>query len=77
MAWAATSTSIKAQSWFVTTLRQGLSELREFEEGRRECPSLQSVLWRLFCARAHCGQQVGWVTAMRLIEQEHASKDRD
>lgn len=52
-------------------LKQGLDDMNAFELGyTMSFASLQSVVWRIFCKKAHCSLQNSWTPAKQMTEAE-------
>jgi hypothetical protein len=64
------------QDWSEEVIAQGLKDMEDFETGRCEgYASLQSVLWKLFCAREECDIFNSWEIAKELVEKQMISYD--
>ena len=69
-----THTERAIQNWSAEVITQALKDMEAFETGRVEgYASLQSVLWKLFCARAECDLFDSWDVAKDAVEEEMAS----
>ena len=62
------------RSWSDEVIAQALKDMEAFERGGvGGYASLQSVLWKLFCARAKCDLFDSWDEAKELVETEMMS----
>jgi len=71
-----TQTERAIRHWSDEVIARALEDMEAFETGKvGGCASLQSVLWKLFCARVQCDLFNSWEEAKELVEEKMASYD--
>lgn len=74
-AWATVAQTISLiHEWSNDVISKALADMEAFETGKtRGYASLQSVLWKLFCARKECDMFDSWEEARETVEMEMLS----
>jgi hypothetical protein len=73
-AWAVVQTSGAIHEWSNAVIFEALADMEAFETGKTQgYASLQSVLWKLFCARKECNMFDSWEEARLTVEMEMLS----